>query len=661
MGNKKRKQGGFSLVEILVSIGVFAAIVFAAVGVFIVSQESVQIARTKTHGIFHLKDYIEKVKNIKRYDWLGLVNGRYIFVDTMGNWVLQTTTTGETIGTFTRYVDIADGRRDIDGDLLLTGGSVDPSTKLVTVTVSWTGIKAGSVSESVYITRYLDNLPWTVTTETEFEAGTHSGTNTQLTGSSATDAEVVLGAGGGASWCAPELVIAGVNLDGSGVAKAVTAIEGKAFVGTGDNASGWTFSNVNISNVKPPVGTVNGYYNDGGVKGNDVFGETNYGYVATDTNGEEVIILNTASLPFTKVGYFDIPGNTDANSIFVYGNTGYTTAANNRLYNFNLTSKSVPPSRPAVDPDGVALSGIGTAVVVSGDYAYVTTNNADSQLQIVDLTTPTNMTVISSVNLDAAGATDVYINSSVTRAYVVTSASATQKEFFVINIETKSTPFLITNPVEMSYDTNGMSPRGVEIVPGGRAIVVGTGGLEYQVLNISNETVSPSSCVTGGGLNVDSGIYDSASILEADNDAYTYIVTGDASAELRIIEGGPGGQFSTSGRWESATFDADNSASFNRFYATFDKPILATMRFQVSVVDPGVSGNCTDAVFNDFTFVGPDGTAATYFTEDGAVPIDDTGINFENPGRCARIRAYLETTDFSQSPTLFDVSVNYSP
>lgn len=189
----KRKQGGFSLVEILVCIGVFAAIVFAAVGVFIISQELVQIARTKTKGVYHLKDYVEKIKNTKRFDWSTLVNGRYLYVDNAGNWELQTTTTGEVVGAYTRYVDITSGRRDVTGTLVPSGGTVDPSTKLITITVSWTGIKAGTLTESFYVTRYLDNLPWELTTEADFEAGTHSGTTT------VNDAggEVVLGAGGG--------------------------------------------------------------------------------------------------------------------------------------------------------------------------------------------------------------------------------------------------------------------------------------------------------------------------------------------------------------------------------------------------------------------------------------------------------------------------------
>jgi len=211
-----------------------------------------------------------------------------------------------------------------------------------------------------------------------------------------------------------------------------------------------------------------------------------------------------------------------------------------------------------------------------------------------------------------------------------------------------------------------MSPRGVEIVPGGKAIIVGTGGLEYQVISIPT-TGSPSSCVTVGGLNIDSGsIFDSASILETDNDAYTYIVTGDASNEFRIIEGGPGGDFATSGVWESATFDADHSAAFNRFDVTFGKPSLTDIRFQVAVVDPGISGTCTDADFSTANFWGPNptssgGSSAFYFQDDGSIPIDDDGIGFENPGRCARIRAYLETTDFSQSPILYDITTNYSP
>ena len=206
-----------------------------------------------------------------------------------------------------------------------------------------------------------------------------------------------------------------------------------------------------------------------------------------------------------------------------------------------------------------------------------------------------------------------------------------------------------------------MDPRTVEVVPGNIAIMGGVGGQEYQVLDIGilGSESNPLPC---GGLDVNDNIYDSDSVLEADNDAYTYIVTGNSSSEFQVIQGGPGGAYATSGVFESSTFDPGrDTIAFNQFVVNHTKPLNTTVRYQVAVVDGGVSGGCSDAVFNDFTLVGPDGTPASFFTDGDAIPTNDDGSNFENPGRCFRYRVYLDTTDFVSSPTFSDITVNYSP
>ncbi|MCR4263848.1 MAG: hypothetical protein NUV98_03990, partial [Candidatus Roizmanbacteria bacterium] len=607
----------------------------------------------KTKAIQYSRDYIEKVKNVRRNDWDSLVNGRYIFVENAGNLELQETVGGETFGSYTRFLDIEDAYRDTDGNLLDVPGLVDPSTKKITVTVSWIGFRPGTISESMYLTRYMDNLAWTQTTQNHFNAGTHSGTTVLATGGDPIDGEIVLGAGGSADWCEPDLVIDGQALDGNGVAKAVTAIEGRAFVSTGDNASGWTFSNITITDINPPTTSVPGYYNDGGIKGNDVFGEQYYGYVATDTNSKEVIIIDISNTPYSEVGYFDIPSNTDGESVFVYGNTGYV-AEEQKLWNFNLDSKT--GERLKRDLDGVSLSGEGKAVYVVGDYAYVATEGT-KRLQIFDVgTDPINMTEVGWATLDSADAQDVFVNTTGTRAYVVTASSSTKREFFIVNIEQKTGE----QPVIGNYDTNGMDPRGVEVVPGGRAIVVGTGGVgieEYQVVNISNET----SLVRCGGMDLTFNIFDSASVLEADNDAYTYIVTGDASEEFQIIEGGPGGNYSSSGTFESQTLDTGfNSTGFNRFVVNENEPVGTSVRYQVAAKEPE-AGGCSVTAFSIFDFVGPTGDASSFFNGDDFVPTNNDGSGYENPSQCFRFRAYLETNDFVRTPTFYDFTLNYSP
>ena len=59
--------------------------------------------------------------------------------------------------------------------------------------------------------------------------------------------------------------------------------------------------------------------------------------------------------------------------------------------------------------------------------------------------------------------------------------------------------------------------------------------------------------------------------------------------------------------------------------------------------------------------MGADGLVSSYFSKEGGlIPFDNDGTAYENPGRCARYRAYLSTTDITESPVVYEVSLNYS-
>lgn len=64
-----------------------------------------------------------------------------------------------------------------------------------------------------------------------------------------------------------------------------------------------------------------------------------------------------------------------------------------------------------------------------------------------------------------------------------------------------------------------MTVRALSVVEDGNvAILVGTGGQEYQVYNISNET-NPIKC---GGMHIDNGIYDIDSLTDPQGNAFSY-------------------------------------------------------------------------------------------------------------------------------------------
>lgn len=637
---KNVNDKGQSLVELLVAIAL-AAIFLPALATGLVATTEGRAQQGQRFGASTLlKESLESVRVVRERGWAAFaVNGTYHPQIVGTTWELQTGT--ETTDGYTRSLVISDVRRNESGAIVESGGSIDHSIKKVVHTVSWDTPRPSSLSMTTYLSRYLENITYTETLFAEFNAGDQDG----VTVTSTNGGEIILGSGGSGDWCAPDLTLASVDLPKSGVANAITAIEGNIFAGTGDNASGESYVKVTIANVSPPTAQINGTMS--GYKTNDVFGDANFGYIATDTNDREIVILDISNSPFTAIGRFDAPGPSDGESIYINESTGYMVRSNH-LYNFDLTSKV--GLRPAIDADGVALAGVGQALTIVGNYAYVAVNSTTRQLQIIDISNPSNLTIVGYAQLNAQGATDIFVNSTGTRAYITTSQSSTQREFFIVNTESKTGQL---SSIGSGFDTNGMSPKALTIVPGNRAIAVGTSGEEYQVINLANEN-SLTHC---GGLQIDTGVNDIASVLEADGDAYSYIITGDSTTELRIIEGGPGGQFSTSGTFESRYFNAGTETAFNRVSFTADEPSQTDIKLQIAIADQ-VSGSCEASTYS---FIGPDKTSATFYESSGGIPFDNDAIGFENPGQCMKYKAYFTTQNLSSTPVLYDVTFNYSP
>lgn len=634
-----RHQSGQLLIELLVAMGLFVIITPALLTGFVASREGRAQQSQRLEATALLREAEEALRVIREADWVNVAtNGVYHPEVSGSSWSLVAGS--ELVNDFTRQLIIADVFRGIGGEIVSSGGTLDPSTKEVTAVVSWTSPLATSVQSTLYFTRYLENMAFIHTTDTDFNLSGSQLSDTVVVNNNGGEVRLApLGPGRG-DWCVPNQM-GELNLPGQGAARTITAIPGEAFVGTGGNASGKDLTYVTIDNSYPPNAIIGGEF-DNNYKSNAVFGEPGFAYIATDFNSREVVIISTGNM--TEIGHFDAPSPLDADTVFVSGNTGYTITGS-ILYSFDLSSKV--GERPELD--SISLSSDGAAVFVVGSYAYVATEGTSDQLVILNVSNPSSIFQEGSVSVAGQEGRDVYVSDDGARAYLVTGEDAGQAEFFIINIESKSSPSVIS-----SYETNGMDPQGVEMVlVGYRALLAGTGGEEYQVVDLSNES-APVRC---GGINDDTGVYDVAEVIEADGDVYAYLSTGQASSEFKIIEGGPGNNFKLSGTYESAVFDASDEVAFNHAEITVDEPTDTDIQYQLGIADaPG--GDCSAA---SFTFVGPDLLETSFFESSNFVPFDNDNLDFENPSRCFKYKFYLSTNIISKTPQLFDITINYSP
>jgi type II secretory pathway pseudopilin PulG len=591
----KKNIRGALIVEILVAFGLASVLIPIIVLGFISGTRGQVQQEQRVKASALLREAEEAVRSVRNENWSNIATNGVYHPEINGTaWTLSGGS--EVLGDFTRTVTIQDFT------------PADISKKLVTVSVSWENLFPVSVTSDIVLTRWKN-----LTSELDVSG-------------------VLLNQGSG-DWCSPSLSLAELDLPKNGVANAVSAIQGQLAAGTGDNASGVSYANVVITDPAAPaapVPVIEGTFD--GFKTNDVFTEQDYAYLATDTNSKEVVIVNLNSISagkYAEAGYFNAPGNGNATAVATSGNVGYMVDGDD-LYNFNLTSKT--GSRPGIDTTALVLPGSATRMAIFGNRAYITTTSTSSQLVIVDITNSSNLSILRAIALPAQEGRAVYINSTGTRAYVATGASSTQDEMFIVNIDETSPNF--GNRIS-SYNTNGMNPKGIVLVNLPKVVIVGTGAEEYQVVDVTNET----SLTRCGGLNIDSGVNGVSTVYTAAQRAYSYIITGDATTELKIIEGGPGGGGSGGGLTvESESLEVAPGTIFNRIDMISKSPSTVSVTFQVAV-----STDC-----QTFNFVGSIGE------EGGQIPTEI------NPGRCFRYRAIFSGgTGISNVST--NVRINYSP
>lgn len=366
-----------------------------------------------------------------------------------------------------------------------------------------------------------------------------------------------------------------------------------------------------------------------------------------------------------------LSGCVDGGNVEIYAtNDVYPVRVGSSTYVYIAFGGATSPEFGIANVTNIPTSGTFPSISSSSCGRILTENNSSwKRISSIDFNSQTST---------QEAANSVFATADGTRAYVSSNGGIDANnngvpdshQFYIINTSNKSSPaFLSGNPSTGAtsgyyYGTGAnaqLYPRqSFTVLNGQRALLVGkdgvsdsTNAVEYQVLNIATEA-TPAYC---GGIDFSQGFNDLSSVAEADGDKFVYMVANSTVNELKIIQGGPDGTYLESGTYESSTIDHGAEVAFNRIGTTTTVPLNTTLTFQVAVAD-AVSGSCNGVTF---TYVGPDGTASTFFgSTGGTIPLSDNGSGYENPGRCARYKAYLSTTDYNVTPSILDVHLNYS-
>lgn len=629
----KNKLKGFSLAEILLAIGIFGVISSSLILLVVDSTRTFENIQSRYKATLLTQEVKDSILMLKKQGWYNIArhtgtgekhleytSGTYEIVDGDG-----------TRGDLTYNFTVEQAQRDLSRNLVETGGTIDPHTRVITININWVDRlgQTVSISPKMYLNDWNTNS-FLHTTVEDFLPGNQEYTLVQnLNGG-----EVRLQSMFYADWCNPSLSMTSHDLPGQAIASSISTYDTTVLMGTGGNASGLPFLKATVAGDPPTVNIDSSYSSSDKV--NDVFVQDNIALLATDSNAKEVIILNIASSPFLETGFFDGSGPQDAAAVYRYNNRGFVTHGNT-LSIFDLSS--INGSRPLISSTN--LGAVASDIFVDDTHIYMTLTSSTNDFVIYSYS-PT-LQKVGEINLNSSSATSLFISEDSTRAYVATAVNSTS-EFYILNISNKSNPTIIS-----SFDTvssGGLSPTTVAAVDN-RAILAGTGGEEYTVLDITNET-APIRC---GGLQINTGV-NSLSLVKQGINHYTYVVTKDSSSEFKIIRGGPGGGgadgngYLPLGSYTSSIFNSGSDTStYYLLGMTSTIPAGTSLRLQLRASN--------NADMSGASWKGPDNTENSYYTLSGVYDLDSMFA-----GRYLQYRAFFES-DTVRTPLLEEIIINY--
>src|SRR3989338_403871 len=152
-------NNGLTLVEVVVATSIVLVFLLALFAVSNLYLRTVFLNTKSVKATFIAEEGLEALRFLRNVSWDANIatlsnDTDYGLVLDSGSW--EATTTNIYIdNTFERFAVLSAVYRDVFNDIVSSGGTLDPDTKLVTGTVSWNN---GSATTTKVISTYLANI-----------------------------------------------------------------------------------------------------------------------------------------------------------------------------------------------------------------------------------------------------------------------------------------------------------------------------------------------------------------------------------------------------------------------------------------------------------------------------------------------------------------------
>jgi Tfp pilus assembly protein PilV len=130
------KWRGISTIELLTAVSVLAILMTAGYRIYQLSARTAELAQEYVKAELLARDLLEMTIAKRNEDWNVINAGEFYFVESAGEYIF--TAGEETVGEFTRSVTISEVNRDVDGNIIASGGTLDNDVFKLESVVSWT-------------------------------------------------------------------------------------------------------------------------------------------------------------------------------------------------------------------------------------------------------------------------------------------------------------------------------------------------------------------------------------------------------------------------------------------------------------------------------------------------------------------------------------------
>jgi hypothetical protein len=433
-----RDHSGFSIIEAVLASTLLLLMATFLISGYLFSQENLVLSGNRDQAALVATEGLEAVRNIQDANFSNLANGTYGLSTTSQQWNFSGAS--DTVGIYKRAITIS---------------TIDSNRKKASATVTWNQNtqRSGGVTLETYFTN------WTATTAPIIPSwasstivgslnipGNHTGvkvissggqafvlvqdtSNNFFTISLATTTPTITGqtsvynnngnmitdmAATGTSVfvttneqtheiesvnisnpAAPSLADE-FNMAGNNI------ITNSSIYGNIDYliAKGLKIFAVDISSTTNPL-LLDTYLTLNGIP-SDVIATKNYAYISSADNTRELQVISTADPAHMSLAdTLDLSGNTDANTLALYGTTTYVARLDGRIYPVNVTTPTNVTNSTSFQIGSGVITANSMVAYSDGTNTYLAmmTSDVNGEVKIFDVTNPASPALLKTFNI----------------------------------------------------------------------------------------------------------------------------------------------------------------------------------------------------------------------------------------------------------------------